>query len=600
MEKYLGSKGLRYYNSKLKTLMGEVARGGQRYYNITKVNGDSDPANSLALGSKDELLDMLSHLKMGYYNNSGKLVNWCAPGRITLAEDGTTALKVDGSNGDLMIGTDTTMYMDRYTADIPNEGTTSNRNVYGIGMLPGKMSRKLDPFAITPHYTVNAKLSGDARSCAHSVYNESATGMYNTPVALFKQTLKANGNGYPSAYMSAIDSSVQARNKNADPSTNTPFIGLYHDYDDFWQIAMYLELGTLDFTQPTVFGYGCSNATLDASTFADAGMSGISGMKMITSSGDTSYCSLWGSFFIGTNTTSYPLINGIAGGQHFAFTPMLEPLRILDNITANGHTDCIGDSTKVLTDLGATAITDGSVNLSTGEGMTAGQKYIQVRNVPNCQGLADGVMTAVVNVYIKVEFADNIHYDSATGTDLTGAIGIFKLSYPVYRGKVYLSGMFTQTEGAHWLQVNDNGTFRSELWECDNVDNLPVITSSTTWNGDVGVTLGYLNGYTKVLEEGDVEGWMKTVDITHSLYGIKTAGGSQHTYECGYIWKGHTSWSYGDGNMLTKTNKQSLNACVVGCSSYRGSAGRTAHCFIAVSNGYDACAGAFALSHPSL
>jgi hypothetical protein len=65
---------------------------------------------------------MLSHLKMGYYNNSGKLVNWCAPGRITLAEDGTTALKVDGSNGDLMIGTDSTMYMDRYTADISNEG----------------------------------------------------------------------------------------------------------------------------------------------------------------------------------------------------------------------------------------------------------------------------------------------------------------------------------------------------------------------------------------------------------------------------------------------------------------------------------------------
>ena len=61
--------------------------------------------------------------------------------------------------------------------------------------------------------------------------------------------------------------------------------------------------------------------------------------------------------------------------------------------------------------------TDGSVNLSTGAGMEACKHYYVVRNVPGCEGMADGVMTAVVNSYTKMEFIDGVKWSDNTVLD---------------------------------------------------------------------------------------------------------------------------------------------------------------------------------------
>lgn len=568
-----------------------AANGSYAYYAAGRIAEASSPTFTKEYGTKEGLAATLSHLKIGTVKD-GVIQHTCAPGRLTLATNGDD-IAIDGTDGDVVLFTDTTIDKLRARGTIGSDTC----NMIGLGLVPhlaGSMSSvRMKPFFLSADYTVNAKLDGDTRSQAHCIYNESVAGTYSAPAAYFKQTYKASGNGYPNSNISSINSSVQARNKNADAASNSPYQGLHFAWEELWWQAMYLELGSLDISAAANFGYGCTNTAAAASNWADSGISGISGMKMITSAGAESYAGLWGSSLqIGTSGTAVANLVALSGGNGYTFLPELIHLRILDNITKNGLASYVGNSSAVFTGLGTAVVTDGSVNLSTGSGMTANTMYCQVRDVPNCQGLADGVMTAVINIYVMLECSDDVYLAGGTTSMKDGKV-IFKLSLPVYRGLAFLKGMFTQMEGLYYQMTNPSGTVLSTLYAVADPADVRVITSSTGYadgNEDTGILKG-LTKYDTVTAGG---GWLKDSDYGISLFARKTLGGGQHTYECGYIWN-DKSWGAPhatDGNLTQ--GYSCVNASVVGCNAFNGYAGRTLSANRSAGNGDGPFAGAFA------
>lgn len=584
-----------------KTLQDSVsgllaAQGDYAYYAALRQYGAASPTFSKTYGTKAGLLATLSHFKMGTFKN-GELQHELAPGRVDLATNGDT-VAIDGSDGDLLLFVDTTIYRDRFTGSI--SGTKYNG--IGLGLVPhlvgDNAAKEFKPFAITPDYTVNCKLSGDTRSQAHCIYNESIAGAYAAPTALFKQTFKANGNGYPSQSISSLDSSEQARNKNANVNSNSPYMGGYYEFFEILWEAMYAELGTLDIADPKNFGYGCTATAADASNFADTAISGISGVKIIQSNGTATYKSINdASMQIGATGTAVPNYDGLCGSTHYVFLTCLEAQRILSNITKAGLTNNVGNASAVFTNMGASVVTDGSINISTGAGMTSGVKYIQVRNVPNCQGLADGVLTAVVNIYVKLDIADGV-YLAGGKTALTGGKVIFKLSVPVYRGYSFFKGMFQQTEGAYYRQNYLTGTDAvNDFYSADSYKDVPVINNSIVWNGSNSSQAelkGMLRGLKYRFTTDRSSGWIMNAEYNGSLFGYSSTNAGQHSYECAYVWK-DASWGFGGSNGQISKGQSVVNASVLGCVADRANAGRCVNANCAASVRYDSFAGAFAV-----
>lgn len=575
-----------------------AANGSYAYYAGLRQYGASSPTFSKEYGTREGLLATLDHFKLGTFKN-GVLQHEFAPGRCDLATNGED-VPIDGTDGDVMIYTDTTIYRDRFTGTISD----TEYNGMGLGLIPhlvgSYVAKEFKPFAITPDFTVNCKLDDDTVSQAHCIYNESVAGTYNAPTALFKQTVKANGNGYPRQYVSSLDSSEQARNKNTDTNSNSPYMGGYYE---FWEImweAMYLELGTLDICAPENFGYGCTATAASATTFADTAMSGVSGVKIIESGGTEHYAALNGkSMQIGTDGSSVYNYAGICGTSYYGFLTCLEAIRILNNVTKNGLTASVGNSGAVFTDMGSTVVTDGSIDLSTGTGMTAGEKYMQIRNVPNCKGIADGVMTAVINIYIKLDIADGVYLAGGT-TDLTGGTAIFKFSLPVYRGYTPLKGMFTQLEGAYYHQVFKDGANEevNEFYSADSFKDVPVINTKTVYsdkNGTQNELKGMLLGLKYRFVTNRSGGWVQKAEYNASLFGYSALGGGQHTYECAYVWK-DASWGFGgSSNGRISEGWSVVNASALGCNASYAFGGRFLRANLAAANRADFFAGAFAI-----
>lgn len=584
-----------------KTLQDSVsgllaAQGDYAYYAALRQYGAASPTFSKTYGTKAGLLATLSHFKMGTFKN-GELQHELAPGRVDLATNGDT-VAIDGSDGDLLLFVDTTIYRDRFTGSI--SGTKYNG--IGLGLVPhlvgDNAAKEFKPFAITPDYTVNCKLSGDTRSQAHCIYNESIAGAYAAPTALFKQTFKANGNGYPSQSISSLDSSEQARNKNANVNSNSPYMGGYYEFFEILWEAMYAELGTLDIADPKNFGYGCTATAADASNFADTAISGISGVKIIQSNGTATYKSINdASMQIGATGTAVPNYDGLCGSTHYVFLTCLEAQRILSNITKAGLTNNVGNASAVFTNMGASVVTDGSINISTGAGMTSGVKYIQVRNVPNCQGLADGVLTAVVNIYVKLDIADGV-YLAGGKTALTGGKVIFKLSVPVYRGYSFFKGMFQQTEGAYYRQNYLTGTDAvNDFYSADSYKDVPVINNSIVWNGSNSSQAelkGMLRGLKYRFTTDRSSGWIMNAEYNGSLFGYSSTNAGQHSYECACVWK-DASWGFGGSNGQISKGQSVVNASVLGCNANRAHAGRYVSAINAAGSRGDDFAGAFAV-----
>ena len=568
------------------------------YYGAGRVKGATDPSFTKTIGDRAGLLRVLSHMKIGTFDKDGVLTHECRGGRLTADVKGAD-VAINGDDGDVLLYCDVPVFNGHCKETFDN----TEYNMLSLGLLQHnvgtKQAQRIKPFAIVPHYTVNAKLANDERSCAHSVYNTSINGTYGGSYNLFKQKIKTSGAGYPNQYISSLASSQQARNKNADPTVKDRWIGLAHNLESIWWTAMYLEMGTLDFVDAAKAGYGCTSTAADASTWANNGVSGISGIKVVDAGNDRYYPLMGYNWKDADNNTIYG--TGGIESAWYSFTEMMEAQRVLDKIAAAnliGYITPAGNTevTPTVFTAGGSAIAS-NVNLSTGEGMVKGQKYYTVRNMPNCQGMDDGVMTAVVNIYVALDFADGAKDPS--GNDLTGLVGIYKMSHPVYRGKDMMSGMFQQLEGIHYTYYNDGVSCKQRLYVAESVDDIPVIHDNDTIYGDIGTQFNPLKGLKLVKDEFNGGGWSSDADYDAGIFAhTEWSGAGQHTKECGHVWLG-ACWGQGvDGQPAV--GKECVCASVAGCDAVYGIAGRTLDANDAATNVSDCYAGGFALVSPQI
>ena len=574
------------------------------------------PTTQAYYGSKDALNAVLSHMKIGTFKK-GKLIKECAPGRITATRSGEP-IAIDGTDGDVMLYTDTVMYRDRATIDglTVSGSTATTHNVIGLGLVPHiigtKEAKKFEPFAITPHYaTLDVQLDWDSQPCPHSIYNPNlATGNYRTPIAKFKETFKANGNGYVPGFVSSFDMSYRARKKDGG------YQGLYYEFYENWLIAMFLELGSMHFTANNVFGRGCTrHLPSDANWFNAEGSDGVSGLKRVHSDGAlVGYGRCMNDTNSGNTLGLKSPIQALVGNSYYDFTESLESIRIMDAIVKANLVDQIAPN-KLFTydDDGNAVAANSNVDVTTGANMVPNKKYFTVRNVPNCQGLADGVMTGVVNIFVKLTVDDD-----------SGDSVIWKFSHPVYRGLELFSGMMTQLEGIYWVMGNTYDGSTNSSWQefyyansCDDLDylsgctraiddslNSNAATSAQTlsWGLEDKMPLmlsGLTNGY---YTSGKPNGWAKATNYNQSLYAHTAFGGGESTYECGYVFKDCVSWGGLHGAFPNRSNLSGrwVNVSLAGCNLLRDVAGRTLRAENSVRSGDDSHAGGFAHGHITL
>lgn len=574
----------------------------------------TSPTTQVCYGSKDTLNVVLSHLKIGTFKN-GKLVKECAPGRITATRSGEP-IAIDGTDGDVMLYTDTVMYRDRATIDklSVNGSTEKKHNVIGLGLVPHMVgstnAKKFEPFAITPHYaTKDVKLDWDTQACPHSIYNPNlATGNYNRPTSKFVETFKANGNGYMPGYINSMASSYSARKKDGG------YQGLYYEFYEIWLIAMYLELDSIYFAAYDSFGKGCTNyEPNDSNWFNAEGYDGVSGLKRVSSSGNLrGYGRCMSDTNSGNTLGLKDPIQSLVGTSSYDFTESLESIRIMDAIVKANLVDQIAPNKLFTYDTNGNAVAAASnVDVTTGLNMTPNKKYFTVRNVPKCQGLADGVMTAVVNIFVKLTVNDGSR-DSV----------IWKFSHPVYRGLELLSGMFTQLEGMYWVVSN---TYRNSsnqaglsFYYANSCDELGYLSGCTrdiddSLNGDgANKTISFgrfdniplmVSGLTR-WSDGYVNtgtGWVKETNYNISLYAHTDYWASENTYECTYAWKGGASWDglhapNGDPEQ-SNMNAKWVNASAAGCALVYDFAGRTLNGEHSVRSSDGSLAGGFSHGH---
>jgi hypothetical protein len=572
---------------------------------FARVNGSADPDAQVSFGDTAKLRALASHLHLGAVKD-GKLVKQCAPGRLTASVDGKE-IAIDGTEGDIMNFTDCDLYYLKATMSYtPQGGTEAEYNIVALSLLPfaigGRQAKRIRPFAIVPGECVTAKLGGDTASCAHFVYNKNAIGTYKAPMNIFKQSYKTSGGGYPTQYVSSIQSVKNAQAKNADGS-NRPYMGMYYEFYEIIVCLMSFEIGTWAHTRLNLFGVGCT--TLDgvsSSTFIDDSISANSGWKAIVGS-EIKYSTLMGSNMItpAGSTSKTNLIGGVAG-TWYEFTEIMEAQRLLDGISKAGLVSKIGSIGHIFSfdmEGSVTCTEDGSVNLSTGAGMEACKHYYVVRNVPGCAGMADGVMTAVVNSYTKMEFQDGVKWTD--GTAMNGGIGILKRSIPIYRGwNLPLAGLFRQMDGAYYIVRKDSaGNNLPVQFRCaSDVSRVPVRTTYTyrvpdNEECDMEIGLDLKKEYPEINLPVTNESWFKKSDYDFSLFCAETTGGGSRSYENVYL------WLYINNDV--SAGERCLHGSVVGCNADNGYASaRTAYCPYRAGSSHVHYAGAFAVPYIEL
>ena len=612
-------------------------------YGFARVNGDNSPAGTIFFGEDSNLKEITSHMNMGLTTKGGTLYKRCANCRLDVAVDGTE-LKIDGTDGDVMNFTNSELYFLKGTVAAPadlNLGDGVELNLIALGMSPftiyGANAKAFAPFALNPQYTVNCKIDGvDDVVCAHSIYNTAYAGSYSAPYDWFNETFKPNGNGYFNAKISSMQSIWYAQGKNTDQKTNRPYMGGYYEFFEIFIALMFCELKSVYHQSLTSFGTGCtlSDPATDAASFGDKTMRGNSGVMYVQANGTKTYSRLMATVRIasGLSASENP-IGGLCGNT-YGFTEMLEPDRILNDIAKAGLISKIWDG--VTADSANCSVVfeydeDGNMKISdftneelaTGANMVPNHKYYQVRSVPNTKGMADGAMTAVINIYVKMTFKDGT---TVNNVDHTGGYAVYKLSHPVYRGMCLQDGMFSQMQGCHYVNyciegtTGENGVKEEDKYvtyfKCaENVDDIPAQqAASIEYFGDVNKDLEMERGLTKVVQthgeltlaqKSNYYVWAKKADYNASLLCYTQGGASISTGECAFLWN-NASWSNGDTghtttNGLPTAGRKCVNAVVVGCCSvYADSSARTVYSNNAVSYGAADFAGRFALPHLQL
>ena len=584
------------------TLQKRLNMFGDAFVGFARISGDNDPKPSAdyVYGTRKQIREIGKHMKIGTVkrvDNEAVLQHECAPGRITLAANGE-AMKVDGTEGDLLIYTDIPLHVIRANGMLDGFKMSS----MGVGMVPcywqGYASKKFEPFAFSPFYTVNTKLEGDERICAHCIISDEIAGSGSAAAGTVKNPLNVDGKGYPTWAVSGLASIHYAQNKNADANTNYPYMGGYYEFYELWIMMLFIELGTLDISDLYLFGVGCTHTSIaNEETWADDRMAAVSGVKTFKADGSVlNYSGIMDKTWKkgASGAKSYNL-QGMFGASFYVITKCGEIQMLLDGITKAGLQDKVGKPQNIFyfnADGNVVCSEDGSINVSTGAGMEVNKRYYVVRDVPNCQGISEGVMTAVANCYIKMEFADGTYCDD---TDLTGGYAIGKFSRSCYRGmSLPFDGMFRQLCGAHYTSSKIGGNYVDYFYYATKWQDMVPLTSDVAY-GDVGTDFGILHGLTNKLSVSGASGNIKKIDYNRNMLCYEEFGGNLHTCECSYTWNRHYMWGAGkDG--LPEEGKEGVKALAVGCNADAGhAASRSANCIIAVGDSGGNAAGAVAV-----
>lgn len=571
------------------------------YCGFARVSGDADPTPTAdyTYGSRALIREIGSHIKLGTVKRVGNeavLQHECAKGRITLATNGD-AVAVDGTEGDLLVYTDIPLYLLK-----ANEVVNSKEmSCMGVGVVPcywqNHAAKRLNCFGISPFYTTNCKLEGDDREQAHCVITDKAVGTYTAPNGFFKEVFKPSGAGYPSQYVSALDSIHQAQNKNAEPNTNFPYMGCYYEFYELMLAMMYAECGTLNTTDLYSMGVGCTiQEVADDSTWNNERIAANSGIKYFKADGSVA---TFGGIMQqhlkqgASGSNQYSTV-AFVGRSFYGITKNGEVLSLLDGITKAGLQASVGSSANIFyydDNNNVVCSPDGSINLTTGAGMVANKRYYIVRNVPNCEGITEGVMTAVANCYVKMNVSDNIFVNS---TDLTGGYAILKFSHSIYRGlSIPMDGMFSQLSGAHYVSGQNTSGFYENFYCAGKWQDVAPLTNNTSF-GDIGTEFNILKGLSKKTFVPGNSDRVSKADYSQSLFCFKAFGAGTHSHEVAYTWNNHYLWGYSDGRPAP--GKEGVKALVVGCTADEALASaRSARCNDAVSYGSASYAGAFAV-----
>ena len=563
----------------------------------------SNPTLANVYGSKEALNMVLKHYKMGLFKD-GALVKECAPCRITKAVDGSD-INIDGSEGDIMLYTDVPIYRDRCKVSgvtVPNSRATTH-NMIGLGLMPHQIgwkdAKKMNPFAFTPGYV---QFDGkEYRSCYNTSYNGSGTmnnyGKSQAPAPLFTTNfIGADGaqGGYPVMFQSSVASMQRSRAKGHK------YQGIFYEFYEMWLIAMYLELGSLLFTKTDSFGVGCVNITPDASSWLSGGESGVL-VKNGNRDGTDYYTGLMGNYFkISSSGGTVRPLNGLLGGNTSNFEEALESQRFVDALVKSNLASKVDGKTVLEYDdnkNGYVKVSNG-VNVASGNGMKEGKKYYIIRDVPKCQGIGDGVMTYVLNVFVKTTFNSGV---TRNYFDIGGKTVIFKFSYPTYRGLELFSGAQTHIEGIHYVHRRDNNDYgNNSFWYAKDYTDIkydPTDPKESDYKVSINTPdedIPYIKGFVKGGEyNGSNDGWAENVDYDVSLYYFTKLmeNGSDTSYECGYIYRG-----YG----VNKGYKL-VSELVVGCDvAGVGVSGRSLEAYASVNSGFNNYVGGFSIGNPSL
>ena len=563
------------------------------YVGMVRMNGDASPDAEMTFGDKQLMHEVGAEWKLATVKD-GVVTHVMAPGRLTLDENGEE-VKIDGSDGDVML-------INRNANVINATKVIDGRemNCLAIGKTVAKWygveSKKMPAFGMTPCETVNAKIEGDERSQAHCVYNTTLNGMYGTAdTSVLKASYINRGAGHASN-MSAVSSIQNAQNKNTDPLTARPYMGWHHGTYEALLTTMFAEIGSVDHTDVKMFGSGVTAQNISASQFNDDAISGVSGWKIIAATGETYYSSYTGTqVYVTSKNKNIQLANGLSTSLYNP-VQLLEGQRILDAIAKAGFIDKIGNKANIFyydENGNAVCASDGSVNLDTGEGMEMLKFYFVVRDVPRCEGMKDGVMTAVVNRYVKTEIADGCQ-STDKKVSFDGAIAILKVSIPVYRGfTLPYVGQFRQMSYAYYTIHNIDGATHVDYRCTESMEDVQPLTvfNQNAYQCAYGTKPPMLVGLNKKKDYGVTdmrESYIKSSDYNMSQFCYKTVGSSVHTHECAYL------WLYPSNNGGVGTSQ--VHGSVVGCSAFYGNvSARTAYCYSHAGYGSSNYAGAFAV-----
>lgn len=582
-------------------LRSRIEISGAAFAGFARVNGDPLPDAQTVYGNKELVHRIGKHLRMAAVKN-GKTV-YLAPGRITADENGK-AVAIDGTEGDILCATDTEMYLMRAT---DNAGGVE-QNVIGLGLGPcawyGNAAKRIPKFGMVPGYTVNAKLADDTREQAHSVYNKSVIGSFGKPADFYIENLWADGGGLPNCDLSALDTIRQAQNKNEDPLTARPYMGLHPDFYSVWLAMMFTEMGTLNITSLTRMGTGNTEADVaNASNFYDNQMSANSGVKIINTTGAVTFAQLSAKSMklaaIGQTERNINALNS----RTTPMTEMLEPQRVMDAVVRDGLMAKIGDPNTFFyfgEDGTLQTIESGSgFDVTTGEGMVSVRRYYQLRNVPDCEGLADGVMTGVVNCYLRMDCKDGVQL--ADDTSMDGGRVIYKFSHAVYRGmSIPHDGMFKNLCYAYYVAYGHGDKVPMDYifattYNIDDVKPLTVFNDNA-YAGNVDVKLPVLEGLDLRLPKAkSSSGWLKSANYSVSMsYGVVT-GGSSHSHEVAYLYRSEQWGGIGSDGYIAEGKKQ-VCSLLVGCRVYGQTASpRTFFCDVGFGYSNVSCGGSFAV-----